>query len=76
MSPTCHWRRIDRVQRASPGPAWRTYGVLGQHRSTRRHVLRSREDEACLVADTIGPARHDAATRIFRIAALSRDAGW
>ena len=50
--------------------------VLGQHRSTQRHVPRGREDEERLVADMIELARQYGRYGYRRIAALLRDAGW
>lgn len=50
--------------------------VLGQHRTTQRHVPHGREDEARLVADMIELARQYGRYGYRRIAALLRDAGW
>jgi len=50
--------------------------VLGQHRTTQRHVPRGREDEERLVADMIELARQYGRYGYRRIAALLRDAGW
>ena len=50
--------------------------VLGQHRSTQRHLPQGREDEARLVADMIELARQYGRYGYRRIAALLRDAGW
>ena len=50
--------------------------VLGQHRSTQRHVPRGREDEERLVADMIELARQYGRYGYRRVAALLRDAGW
>ena len=50
--------------------------VLGQHRSTQRHVPQNRKDEARLVADMIELARQYGRYGYRRIAALLRDAGW
>ena len=50
--------------------------VLGQHRSTQRHVPRGREDEDRLVADMIELARQYGRYGYRRVAALLRDAGW
>jgi len=50
--------------------------VLGQHRTTQRHVARSREDEERLVADMIELARQYGRYGYRRIAALLRQAGW
>jgi len=50
--------------------------VLGQHRTTQRHVLRGREDEERLVEDMVELARQYGRYGYRRIAALLRDAGW
>ena len=50
--------------------------VLGQHRSTQRHVPRGREDEERLVEDMIELARLYGRYGYRRVAALLRDAGW
>ena len=50
--------------------------VLGQHRSTQRHLPSGREDEDLLVADMIELARQYGRYGYRRIAALLRDAGW
>jgi transposase InsO family protein len=50
--------------------------VLGQHRTTQRHVPRGREDEERLVADMIELARQYGRYGYRRIAALLRDVGW
>ena len=50
--------------------------VLGQHRSTQRHVPRGREDEERLVADMIELARQYGRYGYRRVAVLLRDAGW
>lgn len=50
--------------------------VLGQHRSTQRHIPNDREDEEQLVADMIELARQFGRYGYRRIAALLRDAGW
>ncbi len=50
--------------------------VLGQHRSTQRHLLRGRADEERLVEDMIELARQYGRYGYRRIAALLRDAGW
>jgi len=50
--------------------------VLGQHRSTQRHVPRGREDEERLTADMIELARQYGRYGYRRIAALLRQAGW
>jgi putative transposase len=50
--------------------------VLGQHRTTQRHVPRGRADEERLVADMIELARQYSRYGYRRIAALLRDVGW
>ena len=54
----------------------RTCRVLGQHRSTQRHIPKSRADEELLVADMIELARQYGRYGYRRIAALLREAGW
>ena len=50
--------------------------VLGQHRSTQRHIPRGRADEDRLVADMIELARQYGRYGYRRIAAFLREAGW
>ena len=50
--------------------------VLGQHRSTQRHVPRGQVDEARLVTDMIELSRQYGRYGYRRIAALLRDVGW
>ena len=50
--------------------------VLGQHRSTQRHLPKGRADEDRLVADMIELARQFGRYGYRRIAALLREAGW
>ena len=50
--------------------------VLGQHRSTQRHVPKGDCDEDRLVADMIELARQFGRYGYRRIAALLREAGW
>ena len=50
--------------------------VLGQHRSTQRHVPRGRADEERLVADMIKLARQYGRYGYRRVAALLRESGW
>lgn len=50
--------------------------VLGQHRSTQRHVPRGKEDEERLVEDMVELSRQYGRYGYPRIAALLRDAGW
>ena len=58
------------------GSERRACRVLGQHRTTQRHVPRGREDEERLVADMIELARQYGRYGYRRVAALLRDAGW
>lgn len=50
--------------------------MLGQHRSTQRHIPRGRVDEDRLVADMIELARQYGRYGYRRIATLLREAGW
>ena len=50
--------------------------MLGQHRSTQRHIPRGQDDEDRLVANMIELARQYGRYGYRRIAALLRDAGW
>ena len=50
--------------------------MLGQHRSTQRHVPKGRTDEDRLVSDMIELARQFGRYGYRRIAALLREAGW
>ena len=50
--------------------------MLGQHRSTQRHVPKGQDDEARLVSDMTELARQYGRYGYRRIAALLRDAGW
>lgn len=50
--------------------------VLGQYRSTQRHLPKGKEDEERLVEDMIELARQYGRYGYRRIAALLRDAGW
>ena len=54
----------------------RAYRVLGQHRSTQRHVPKGRADEDRLVSDMIERARQFGRYGYRRIAAFLREAGW
>ena len=67
---------IDRVRDQLGVSERRACRVLGQHRSTQRHVPRGREDEERLVADMIELARQYGRYGYRRIAALLRHAGW
>ncbi len=50
--------------------------MLGQHRSTQRHIPRGREDEGRLVAEMTELACRYGRYGYRRIAALLREAGW
>ena len=67
---------IDQVRDKLGVSERRACRVLGQHRTTQRHVPRGREDEERLVADMIELARQYGRYGYRRIAALLRDAGW
>jgi transposase InsO family protein len=54
----------------------RACAALGQHRSTQRKIIRTREDEAALTADIIALARTYGRYGYRRVTALLRDAGW
>ena len=67
---------IDRVRYGLGVSERRACRVLGQHRSTQRHIPRGWEDEGRLVADMIELARQYGCYSYRRIAALLRQAGW
>ena len=50
--------------------------VLGQHRSTQRHVPKGQADKARLVVDMIEFTRQYGRYGYRRVAALLRDVGW
>jgi len=54
----------------------RACAALGQHRSTQRKIVRTREDEAALTADIIALAKAYGRYGYRRVTALLRDAGW
>ena len=54
----------------------RACAALGQHRSTQRKIIRTREDEAALSADIIALAKTYGRYGYRRVTALLRDAGW
>lgn len=54
----------------------RACAALGQHRSTQRKIVRTREDEAALTADIIALAKTYGRYGYRRVTALLRDAGW
>jgi putative transposase len=66
------WRRC--------GPSWGFPNVgpaaLGQHRSTQRKIVRTREDEAALTADIIALAKTYGRYGYRRVTALLRNTGW
>ena len=76
MSPSRRRHCIDHVCGRLEISERRACRVLGQHRSTQRHILRGRDDEDRLVADMIELARQYGRYGYRRIAALLRDAGW
>ena len=76
ISPSRRRRCIDQVRDKLGVSERRACRVLGQHRSTQRHVPRGREDEERLVADMIELARLYGRYGYRRVAALLRDAGW
>ena len=76
MSPSRRRHCIDHVCGRLEISERRVCRVLGQHRSTQRHILRGRDDEDRLVADMIELARQYGRYGYRRIAALLRDAGW
>ena len=57
MSPSRRRRCIDHVRDRLGVLQRRACRVLGQHRSTQRHIPRGRDDEDRLVADMIALAR-------------------
>ncbi len=67
---------IDQVRDKLGVSERRACRVLGQHRTTQRHVPRGREDEERLVEDMIELTRQYGRYGYRRIAALLRDAGW
>ncbi len=76
LGPECRRRCIDLVRDRLGVSERRACRILGQHRSTQRHVPRGREDEDRLVADMIELARQYGRYGYRRIAVLLRDAGW
>ena len=54
----------------------RACAALGQHRSTQRKIVRTREDEAALTADIIALAKTYGRYGYRRVTALLRAAGW
>ena len=76
LSPARRRRCIDQVRDELGVSERRACRVLGQHRTTQRHVPKGREDEERLVEDMIELAREYGRYGYRRIAALLRDAGW
>ncbi|MEJ2372125.1 MAG: IS3 family transposase [Gemmatimonadales bacterium] len=76
LSPSRRRRCIELVRGKLGVSERRACRVLGQHRSTQRHVARGRADEDRLVADMIELVRQYGRYGYRRIAALLRDAGW
>lgn len=76
MSPARRRACIDHVRSQLSVSERRTCRVLGQHRSTQRHVPQGRADEDRLVADMIELTRQYGRYGYRRIAALLREAGW
>ena len=76
LSPARRRMCIDLVRDKLGISERRACRVLGQHRSTQRHVPKGRADEEQLVADMIELARQYGRYGYRRIAALLRDAGW
>jgi putative transposase len=54
----------------------RACAALGQHRSTQRKIITTREDEAALTADIIALAKTYGRYGYRRVTALLRGAGW
>ena len=54
----------------------RACAALGQHRSTQRKIVRTREDEAALTADIIALAKTYGRYGYRRVTALLRNTGW
>ncbi|MEP1441771.1 MAG: IS3 family transposase [Hyphomicrobiales bacterium] len=76
LSPSRRRKCIDQVRDKFGVSERRTCHVLGQHRSTQRHIPKNRADEELLVADMIELARQYGHYGYRRIAALLRNAGW
>ncbi|NOD65878.1 MULTISPECIES: IS3 family transposase [unclassified Ruegeria] len=76
LSPARRRACIEHVRRQFKVSERRACRVLGQHRSTQRHIPRGRVDEDRLVADMIELARQYGRYGYRRIAALLREAGW
>ena len=76
LSPARRRACIEHVRSQFKVSERRACRVLGQHRSTQRHVPRGRAGEERLVADMIELARQYGRYGYRRIAALLRKAGW
>jgi transposase InsO family protein len=67
---------MDNVRAELGVSAFRSCAALGQHRSTQRKIIRTREDEAALTADIIALAKTYGRYGYRRVTALLRNAGW
>jgi len=76
LSPARRRACINHVRNQFKVSERRACRVLGQHRSTQRHIPKGRADEDRLVTDMIELARQFGRYGYRRIAALLRDAGW
>ncbi|WP_445322699.1 IS3 family transposase [Roseobacter sp. HKCCD7870] len=76
LSPARRRACIDHVRSQFQVSERRACRVLGQHRSTQRHIPKGRADEDRLVADMIELARQFGRYGYRRIAALLKEAGW
>ena len=76
MSPARRRACIDHVRSQRNVSERRACRVLGQHRSTQRHVPQGRADEDRLVTDMMELTRQYGRYGYRRIAALLREAGW
>ncbi|MDC3222258.1 IS3 family transposase [Planktomarina sp.] len=76
LSPARRRACINHVSSQFKVSERRACRVLGQHRSTQRHVPKGHADEDRLVADMIELARQFGRYGYRRIAALLREAGW
>ena len=76
LSPARRRACINHVRSRHNVSERRACRVLGQHRSTQRHISQGRADEDRLVADMVELARQYGRYGYRRIAVLLRDAGW
>ena len=67
---------MEKVQAELGVSERRACAALGQHRSTQRKIIRTREDEASLTADIIALAKIYGRYGYRRVTALLRNAGW